>query len=359
MHGIRLWWRQPDHYDWLTSYLKARGLLVVTRVMLFVLLATIASATALAMISPAGPREPVQRTAAVLVITVLAAVALWYLLRWPTRLQSQIFSIAGNVCIAVAVLSEADPRTAMVGCAAFAGLAGYVAFFHSAPYLVLTLATALLTAVATAVRIAMAGDPAMALSKLLILCGGMLAVPVAGQILVHWFSIDASKSATDALTGLSNRRGFYRAAEELLAEALRDGAACFAATMVDLDDFKRINDTLGHTTGDRILSAVADALRDACREDTVIARVGGEEFLVAQISPIHEAHETAERIRVGIASTPWDVTASLGVACGAPRTTGPKPQVLLERLVEAADAAMYEAKRAGGNQIRHADHLRH
>lgn len=61
---------------------------------------------------------------------------------------------------------------------------------------------------------------------------------------------------------------------------------------------------------------------------------------------------------MGIASTPWDVTASLGVACGALGTTGPKPPALLERLVEAADAAMYEAKRAGGNQIRYADHLR-
>ncbi|MGB2921746.1 MAG: hypothetical protein WA944_07325 [Mycobacterium sp.] len=157
MHGVRLWWRQPDHYDWLTSYLRALGLLIVTRFMLFVLLATIASATALAMISTAGPHGPVQRTVAVLVITVLAAVALGYLLRWPTRLQSQVFSVAGNVCIAAAVLSEADPRTAMVGCAAFAGLAGYVAFFHAAPYLVLTLATALMTAGVTAVRIAMAG----------------------------------------------------------------------------------------------------------------------------------------------------------------------------------------------------------
>lgn len=52
------------------------------------------------------------------------------------------------------------------------------------------------------------------------------------------------------------------------------------------------------------------------------------------------------------------MTASLGVACGALGTTGPKPPALLERLVEAADAAMYEAKRAGGNQIRYADHLR-
>lgn len=116
MQGIRLWWRQPDHYDWLTGCLKARGLLIVTRVMLFVLLATIACATALAMISPAGPQGPVQRTVAMLVIGVLATVALWYLLRWPTRRQSQAFSIAGNVCIAAAALSEADPRTAMVGC---------------------------------------------------------------------------------------------------------------------------------------------------------------------------------------------------------------------------------------------------
>lgn len=355
MHGICLWWRQPDHYDWLSSYLKARGLIKVIRCMLFALLVTIATATVLTLASPSGPREPTQRIVAYLVIAGIGGMALLYLFRWPTRLQSQLFSVAGTACIAAGVLSEADPRTAMIGCAAFAGLAGYVAFFHSTPHLVLTLATALTTAAASATRIAMAGDAAMALAKLLILCGGILAVPVSGQVLVHWLSIDSLKSSTDALTGLRNRRGFYRSAQELLTGAMSDATLRFTVVMVDLDDFKRLNDTLGHTTGDLILVAVADSLREACRENTVMARVGGEEFLIAQISSIDEARDTAERIRLAVASTSWGVTASLGLASSVIRTTNPNKLQLIECLIEAADAAMYEAKRAGGNQIRQTD----
>lgn len=355
MHGIRLWWRQPDHYDWLTSYLKLRGLIKVVRVMLFALLMTIAAATALTLASPSGPREPTQRVVTYVVIAAIGGMALVYLFHWPTRHQSQLFSIAGNACIAAALLSESDPRTAMIGCAAFAGLAGYVAFFHSAPYLVLTLATALATAAVSAARMAMAGDTPMALAKLLILSGGVIGFPVCGQVIVHWLSIDSMKSSTDALTGLRNRRGFYRSAQDLLTDAKSEAAVHFTVTMIDLDDFKRLNDTLGHATGDLILVAVADCLREASRENTVIARVGGEEFLIAQISHNDEARETAERIRLAIASIPWRVTASLGLASALMRTPNAKMLQLLEGLIEDADAAMYEAKRAGGNQIRHTD----
>jgi diguanylate cyclase (GGDEF)-like protein len=105
------------------------------------------------------------------------------------------------------------------------------------------------------------------------------------------------------------------------------------------------------------LIAVADSLRQSCGGNgTVIARVGGEEFLVAETTAAHEALQIAEAMRLAIAAIPCGVTASLGVSSirlssgdvGATRQT-------IDRLVEAADTAMYEAKRAGGNQIRHAD----
>jgi diguanylate cyclase (GGDEF)-like protein len=163
------------------------------------------------------------------------------------------------------------------------------------------------------------------------------------------------KSSTDSLTGLHNRRGFYKSAHELMVAAMRDSALCFTVVMIDLDDFKRVNDTLGHTTGDRILVAVADRLRAACRGDAVIARAGGEEFLLAHATQMHEARETVERIRLAIASTSWGVTASLGMASRVAAVAGSDSRQMIERLVEAADAAMYEAKRAGGNQIRRSD----
>jgi diguanylate cyclase (GGDEF)-like protein len=354
MHWIGVWWRQPDHYDWLSDYLAARGLKPFVRFLLVDILATLAAATLLMLSSPSGPRTPAGHAVAVAFIVILAGMALVWLRSWPTRVQSQVFSTTGTLGIAATCLMESDPRSGLLGCAAFGGLAGYVAFFHSARLLVFTLGSALGTSVVCAVWVAMAGDASMAAAKLLVLSAGILAVPFCGQILVHWLSVDALKSSTDPLTGLRNRRGFYRSASRLLTPDM--GAPCLSVVMVDLDNFKRINDTYGHATGDRILVAVADNLRRISDGGTVIARVGGEEFLVAETIGSHEALRTAEAMRVAIAATPWGVTASFGVS--SIRLSSENESLnrqVVERLVEAADGAMYEAKRAGGNQVRHAD----
>jgi diguanylate cyclase (GGDEF)-like protein len=354
MHWIGVWWRQPDHYDWLSDYLAARGLKPFVRYLLVVILATLAVATLLMLGSPSGPQTPARYAVAVGFIVGMTGIALVWLLRWPTRVQSQAFSIAGTLGIAATCLIESDPLGGLLGCAAFGGLAGYVAFFHSARLLVFTLGTALGTAVVCAARIAAAGDALMAAAKLLLLSAGILAVPFCGQILVHWLSVDALKSSTDPLTGLRNRRGFYRSASRLLTADTR--APCLSVLMVDLDNFKGINDTHGHATGDRILVAVADNLRRIGHGGTVIARVGGEEFLVAETIGAHDALRAAEAMRQAIAETPWGVTASLGVSSiRLPSGNEGLNWQVVERLVEAADAAMYGAKRAGGNQVRHAD----
>jgi diguanylate cyclase (GGDEF)-like protein len=354
MHWIGGWWRQPDHYDWLSDYLAARGLQPFVRYLLVAILVTLAAATLLMLGSPSCPRTATGHAVAATFIVILAGMALVWLRNWPTRVQSRVFSTTGTLGIAAACLIESDPRSGLLGCAAFGGLAGYVAFFHSARLLVFTLGSALSTAMVCAARIAAAGDPSMAAAKLLVLSAGILAVPFCGQILVHWLSVDALKSSTDPLTGLRNRRGFYRSASRLLTAAAP--ARCLSVLMLDLDNFKRINDTYGHATGDRILVAVADNLRRISNGETVIARVGGEEFLVAETIGIHDALRTAEAMRMAIADTPWDVTASLGISSiQLPSESETLNRQILERLVEAADGAMYEAKRAGGNQVRHAD----
>jgi diguanylate cyclase (GGDEF)-like protein len=354
MDWIGVWWHQPDHYDWLSDYLAARGLKLFVRYLMVAILTTLAAATLLMLTSPSGPHAIMQRGAAVAFVVVLAGMAVVWLLNWPTRVQSQVFSAVGTFGIAATCVIETDPRSGMLGCAAFGGLAGYVAFFHSARLLVCTLGTAFGTALVCAVRIAVAGDVSMAAANLMVLGAGILAVPFCGQILVHWLSVDALKSSTDPLTGLRNRRGFYRSASKLLA--IEQRPLCLSVLMVDLDNFKGINDTYGHATGDRILAAVADNLRRISGGTTLIARVGGEEFLVADTVGPQEALRTAEAMRNAIAATPWGVTASLGVS-GIRLSSDDETlnRQTIERLVEAADAAMYEAKRAGGNQVRHAD----
>lgn len=355
MRQLLLWWRQPDHFDWLSDYLAARSLTSATRYVLAAILAMLAMATFLMMLSPSGPQNTSQKIVSIAVMAGLSAIAAGYAWRWPTRRQSQLASVAGTLFIAAACLADSDPRAGMLGCTAFIGLAGYIGFFHCARYLSLTLTISLVTAAICAVRIAVAGDPAMALSKLLVMGGGILAVPFCGQVLVHWLSVDALKSSTDALTGLRNRRGFHRAASDLITGAAGDPERSITVVMIDLDAFKAVNDAYGHTVGDMTLIAVADSLRRASPEDAVVGRIGGEEFLVAEITPAGKADDTAERLRTAIATMSWNVTASLGVSSiGLVEVTG-NIRELISGLIAAADAAMYEAKRAGGNQISHAD----
>jgi diguanylate cyclase (GGDEF)-like protein len=351
LEWIGAWWRQPDHYDWLSDYLAARGLKPFVRFLLVVILTTLAAAAALTLGSPSGPKGLAPHAAVIAISVTLAGIALVYLLRWPTRDQSRIFAEVGTIGIAALCVLESDPRSGMLGCAAFGGLAGYVAFFHSARLLVFTLGTALAAAAACAGRIAVNGDTSMAVANWLVLSAGILAVPFCGQVLVHWLSVDALKSSTDPLTGLRNRRGFYRTAPKLLTGDQRP--LCLSVLMLDLDNFKSVNDTYGHATGDRILVAVADNLRQIRDGKTVIARVGGEEFLVAESIGRQEALETAEAMRLAVAATPWYVTASVGVSSARlPMVIENPSRRIIESLVEAADAAMYEAKRAGGNQVR-------
>jgi diguanylate cyclase (GGDEF)-like protein len=245
----------------------------------------------------------------------------------------------------------------LLGCTAFAALAGYVAFFHTSRYLALVLTTATATSITCAVELARTEGVLVALAALLIIAVGVLAVPFSVHVLVHLLGGDALKSHTDPLTGLRNRRGFYRSVRELTGRA-HVAEPYLSVIMMDLDGFKKVNDTRGHPTGDRVLVAVADILRHTTRRRAVIARVGGEEFLIAEMTEADEGHTIAERLRQEVATIPWGATASVGVASiGRDDTVDLDTRAVIDHLVDAADAAMYEAKRAGGNRTRRADSI--
>lgn len=163
----------------------------------------------------------------------------------------------------------------------------------------------------------------------------------------------ARLSTTDPVTGLRNRR---YATEFLALEVLRAVRyhTPLAVLLLDLDHFKRVNDTHGHRVGDAVLQVVADTLRATLRSTDVAGRYGGEEFLV--VLPQTEragAVALAERVRAAIEETaidvggpaPVSVTVSIGVAALDERTGS------AEQLVELADAALYAAKDAGRNRV--------
>lgn len=158
-------------------------------------------------------------------------------------------------------------------------------------------------------------------------------------------------ATTDSLTGLSNRRQFFRRGEVLFGLAA-DPCGDLAALMVDLDHFKKINDTHGHAVGDVVLREAASRMAGAVRSDDLIARCGGEEFAVLLPRTNCEvALAIAERLRQGVCSRPIDtpagdlaVTASVGVASLT------EPLRSLDELLQRADQALYEAKNTGRNR---------
>ena len=156
----------------------------------------------------------------------------------------------------------------------------------------------------------------------------------------------------DELTGLANRRALDRALLREWRRMQRTGTG-FAVLAMDLDHFKEVNDRFGHPAGDQMLVQVAGRLKRAAREVDLIARVGGEEFIVlVHGDSLEGAQIAAERMRVAVAAAPYalkdglaPVTISIGVALARPED----PDVA--EIVERADQALYRAKREGRNRV--------
>jgi diguanylate cyclase len=160
--------------------------------------------------------------------------------------------------------------------------------------------------------------------------------------------------ARDPLTGLLNRRGFDQAVQQLRAGGL-NLTAC-SVLMIDLDHFKRVNDSYGHLFGDQVLCAAAKMLTGVIKGRDVAARFGGEEFVVllpetpergalALAEQFREAFSRAKVRRTGSDKVVDKVTVSMGVAC-------PDPGESLEATLDRADAALYRAKNEGRNCVR-------
>ncbi len=163
---------------------------------------------------------------------------------------------------------------------------------------------------------------------------------------------------TDALTGVHNRRYFEaRCLEEV--QAARRSKLPLVCLMLDVDHFKRINDTHGHPAGDAVLRYVARLIRAQLRGSDVVARYGGEEFvLLLPATPLNAALDTAERIRRVIAAQTMPVRASealrITVSIGAALLNGegdPDSGALAAVLVQQADQALYAAKQGGRNRV--------
>lgn len=159
-------------------------------------------------------------------------------------------------------------------------------------------------------------------------------------------------SLRDGLTGLYNRRML----EEILGvEESKRNRAPLAILMIDVDDFKIINDTFGHPAGDRVLSVLGKLLQENCRKENIVARYGGEEFAVLMTNTgltAAAALQAAERLRKVLGAQDFAfsgrkvrLTVSIGVAFSSEKSATP------ETMLAQADQALYQAKRSGKNRV--------
>lgn len=155
----------------------------------------------------------------------------------------------------------------------------------------------------------------------------------------------------DALTGIFNRRAVLEALEREISRARREGGR-MSVGMLDIDHFKKINDTYGHQAGDDVLIGFARTVQRNLREYDIIGRYGGEEFLIISPGPHGEQMDVVfERVRTRVAETPIEtaagsisITVSIGTASGGGETP-------VDDLLRKADGALYRAKAEGRNRV--------
>jgi diguanylate cyclase (GGDEF)-like protein len=179
----------------------------------------------------------------------------------------------------------------------------------------------------------------------------LVAVGFLASVLIEYQQYLSHLATEDPLTRLLNRRGMEDALQVTLAQASRHHQPT-SALMVDIDHFKQVNDSFGHEVGDQVIRQVADSLERLSRNTDVVARIGGEEFLVVlPDTGLDAARVLAERIRAAISDHPMvvesqriKVTVSIGAACVEGHAN-------VDDLAREADRALYLAKRGGRNRV--------
>lgn len=351
MKSLATWWRQPDHFDWLSGYLQAHGLSTPTRRIFAGVSASLALTLANVLWGPPPFHPQLALTVAVLSGLIGLTMAALWLTRWPTRGQSIFFIMTGSLTIAAGCLWQTQPIIALMACSALAVPGGYIAFFHTAKYMAINFWLAGTVGAIDAARVASTGETVLAFSGYFLVLELNVVVPFAMQIVVRSLGVDLLRANLDPLTGLLNRRACERAVVGRILAG--DDDMYLAVAMVDLDRFKDLNDSRGHAAGDAALVEVARALSVACKDTALVGRIGGEEFLIADIVATERPPGWGQKFCDAVAGITLPVTASVGTAAVALRDVGcDDADEAFRQLIAHADNAMYKAKRSGGNQVR-------
>jgi diguanylate cyclase len=349
MSRLKSWWSQSDQFDWVTAFLRQRGLIRPAQVIMAIVSASAAWVPLTVLATQGRPSATSAIIGALAVVFALGSIYFW-LTRWPTRGQSRVAVISGMLATSGWSLVQPSAAFAALICTALAVTGGYIALFHNPRLLFLNVLVALATAIFAVVRLAEEADFAAAAAAFWLIWYPNFSVPLMIWGISQAMGAYVQRADEDALTGLLNRRAFTEAVAVRLVDH-NTAHTHLAVMMLDLDDFKRINDTYGHSEGDRLLRVVAELLREHSPPDAIICRAGGEEFLHALTCTIDGVAPLAALFCGAVARHPSGITVSIGTSsaelsllCTADGGH------LIEELVAVADSAMYAAKRRGGNQ---------
>jgi len=249
-----------------------------------------------------------------------------------------LFSLGIGILSFIRARRESSLGDAMIGCATLVTLIGMlVANYHVSTGSDLVLGHAIIYGVYSS-------------AYALIVMGFFISVFSEYQHHLQLLAVE------DPLTGLFNRRGMAEALHVSLASAARQGLPT-SAIMVDIDHFQKIIDNFGQETGDRVIQQTADILNRMARASDVIARTGGEEYLlVLPDTPLDSARILADRIRSTMDDNPLlihrqsiHITVSIGVTCV-------EGQASIDELSQSAEKAVYLAKRGGRNKVASVEH---
>ncbi|MCV7225071.1 sensor domain-containing diguanylate cyclase [Mycolicibacterium komossense] len=354
---VRSWWGEPVDYPAQVQYFSRRTMSVAIK-MLIGLGTGFNAVVSLLVLLPSAHSTASRVAVALFAVLQFFWSWMWCCRPWPSRRISLTFVISADIGIAAVAVLDASWLLGLFGFNAFAMISVYLMFFDGPKVLARHALWILLSTTAFAVQfgahahIGVVDFAARTLASVAL----VVAMPLGTHFGIWVLRNDANDSITDPLTGILNRRGLYLHVGNLLRDK-PSAATDLTVMVVDLDRFKDVNDTHGHTIGDQVLIRSAAQITSAVGRSALVARIGGEEFVVVDLVAPGEAERNADRVRRAIAGPAEPaITASIGVTSiplAHIATADVDPVSLLDDIVERADGAMFDAKRIGGDATIH------
>lgn len=352
VNSLRQWWSLPVDYGWNVAYARSQRALSITRVLIGLFCWLYGTAAAIALTIPGLGDSTLGRWALwFTVITTFPVGSAWLVGGWPRWQMSIAFVLYADIVLAAVLLSVDGPSEMLPMAALFTVMGSYVVGFHGPKLFTAHHVFALVTTAALYVSALMDGREQRLQTNLYLIM--LILVMFSAPLICHSFLMllrrDATGAFYDPLTGMRNRRGFDAAIGNLEFRSGSDTSV--VAVVIDIDNFKAVNDRYGHEHGDSVIRTTATRILEAFPAPAITVRLGGEEFAVVCVDDRDSVIERSELLRIRLCDKTdrSPLTASLGVAEAVAEARNIEADI--NDLLSRADQAMYQAKRLGGDRV--------